>query len=424
MRTADLEALRKAAGDAALEEHAPVDVDGVALGVTLRPAGGDALARAVRVLAERRLAAVLRGGGSKLAFGNRPDGAELLLSTSALSGVVELDAEEGVLRARSGTRLAELREALRETGWELPFDPPGAHATLGGTLAAAAVGPRHLGFGRPRDLVLGLDAVLGDGVRARCGGRVVKNVTGYDLMKLQIGALGSLGVIESAWIRLRARPECERVVSAALGARPDAVALGVGAARLASARAVALVGAGLAPAVEPRLAPSTGMLLVAELASDEATVARDVAGLVAEAGAVEASPGAIARLRALQGETFGPVGLRFRLAVLPDRLAAVSTALEEAGAALLLHPGSGLVFARYALEPEVDAAGIDRVWSAVRRAARAGGGHAVLEAAPAWAKPVRDVFDDPSEAMALMRALKQRFDPARVLNPGRFAGGL
>jgi len=424
VRTADLEALRKAAGDAALEEHAPIEVDGVALGVTLRPADADALARAMRVLAERRLGAVVRGSGSKLAFGNPPVGAALLLATSALSGVVELDPEEGVLRARSGTRLSELREALGETGWELPFDPPGAHATLGGTLAAAAVGPRHLGFGRPRDLVLGLDAVLGDGVRARCGGRVVKNVTGYDLMKLQIGALGSLGVIESAWIRLRPRAECERVLSAALGPRPDAAALGVSAARLASARAVALVDASLAPAVEPRLAPRSGFLLVAELAGDESAAARDAARLAAELGAVDASPGAIARLRGLQGESFGPVGLRFRLAVLPDRLAAVSLALEQAGGAVLLHAGSGLVFARFALEPEFDAAGIDRVWSAVRRAARAGGGHALLEAAPAWAKPVRDVFGESSEALPLMRALKQRFDPARVLNPGRFAGGL
>ena len=424
MRPADAEALRKAAGDAALEEHPAVEVDGTQLGWTLRPADGDALVRSVRALAERRLGAVVRGGGSKLGFGNPPRGASLLLSTSALAGVLELDADEGVVRARAGTRLAALREALRETGWELPFDPPGANATLGGTLAAAAVGPRHLGFGRPRDLVLGLDAVLGDGVRARCGGRVVKNVTGYDLMKLQIGAHGSLGVIESAWIRLRARPACERVLSAAVGARPDAAARAVAAARLASARAVALVEAGLAPAVEPSLAPRDGFLLVAELAGDEAAVAQDAARLAAGLGAVDGSPGAVARLRALQGETFGPAGLRFRLALLPDRLDEACAVLARAGAERLLHPGTGLAYARFALEPDADAARVDRAWSAVRRAARAGGGHAVLESGPAWAKDVRDVFGELPEPFALLRALKQRFDPSRVLNPGRFAGGL
>src|SRR5262249_58256154 len=115
-------------------------------------------------------------------------------------------------------------------------------------------------------------------------------------------------------------------------------------------------------------APRAGFLLVAELAGDESAAGRDAARLATELEAVDASPGAIARLRALQGETFGPVGLRFRLAVLPDRLAAVSLALGEAGGAVVLHPGSGLVFARFALEPEVDPAGIDRVWSAVRPA--------------------------------------------------------
>jgi glycolate oxidase FAD binding subunit len=423
LRPEDAEALRKAAGDAALEAHAPLDADGLALGYTLRPPDGAALARAVRAMAALGIGAVVRGGGSKSALGNPPRGAQLLLSTSSLANVIEVDADEGVLRAQAGARLTALRDALRATGWELPFDPPGAGATLGGTLASAAIGPRLTGFGRPRDLVLGLDAVLGDGVRARCGGRVVKNVTGYDLMKLQIGALGTLGVIEAAWIRLRARPECERALAAPLGTRTDACAAAVAAARSASARAVALVDASLAAAVEPSLAPRAGWLLVAELAGDDAAVSQDAARLGAELGAVEGSPGGIARLRALQGESFGPIGLRFRLAVLPDRLSEVSAALARAGAAQLLYPGSGLVFARFALA-EVDAAWVDRLWSAARRAARAGAGHAVLEAAPTWAKHARDVFGEPGDGLAIARALKSRFDPAGVLNPGRFAGGL
>ena len=405
MRPEDAEALRKAAGDAALEAHAPLDADGLALGYTLRPPDGAALARAVRAMAALGIGAVVRGGGSKSALGNPPRGAQLLLSTSSLANVIEVDADEGVLRAQAGARLTALRDALRATGWELPFDPPGAGATRGGTLASAAIGPRLTGFGRPRDLVLGLDAVLGDGVRARCGGRVVKNVTGYDLMKLQIGALGTLGVIEAAWIRLRARPECERALAAPLGTRTDACA------------------AAVAAAVEPSLAPRAGWLLVAELAGDDAAVSQDAARLGAELGAVEGSPGGIARLRALQGESFGPIGLRFRLAVLPDRLSEVSAALARAGAAQLLYPGSGLVFARFALA-EVDAAWVDRLWSAARRAARAGAGHAVLEAAPTWAKHARDVFGEPGDGLAIARALKSRFDPAGVLNPGRFAGGL
>jgi len=423
VRVDDAEALRKAAGDGALEQHAPIEVDGAAIEFSLRPPDGAALARAVRAMAERRIGALVQGSGSKGSLGNSPRGAQVLLSTRGLAGLRDFDPEEGVLRAGAGTRLGELRDALRASAWELPFDPPGAHPTLGGTLAAAAPGPRHTGFGRPRDLVLGLDAVLGDGVRARCGGRVVKNVTGYDLMKLQIGAHGSLGVIEAAWIRLRPRAESERTLAAALGSGPEACARGVALARLASARAVALVDKSLAEAIVPSLAPSAGWLLVAELAGDEALVSRDAARLTETVGAAPASPGAIARLRALQGETLGPIGLRFRLAVLVDRLGEVSADLARAGAALLVYPGSGLVYARFALD-EPDGAAVDRIWRALGVAARQGGGHALLESAPAWAKAARDVFGEPDADLSLARALKARFDPAGVLNPGRFAGGL
>jgi glycolate oxidase FAD binding subunit len=420
---ADQEALRKAVGDdGALEEHAPLAVDGAPLAWRLRPPDAEALSHALRALAERGLPAVVRGGGSRLGLGNPPRGARLLLATDALAGVVELDAAEGVLCAGAGTPLTALRDALEDGAWELPFDPPGAGSTLGGVLATAAIGPRHAGYGRPRDLVLGLEAVLGDGLRARAGGRVVKNVTGYDLVRLQVGALGALGVIASAWLRLRPRPACSEVLSASFAADGEPCAEALAAARLPAVRVAALVDASLAAALEPSRGAGAGWLLVVELAGDEAAVARDARLLAARCGAAAASPGAIARLRALQGETFGPVGLRFRLAVLPDRLAAVSERLERAGAALLAYPGSGLVFARFALDLELDAAGVDRAWRAAREAARAGEGVAVLEAAPAWAKSARDVFGDPTDAAPLLRALKQRFDPAGVLNPGRGPG--
>jgi glycolate oxidase FAD binding subunit len=418
----DQEALRKAAGDDALAEHAPITVDGAPLSFTLRPPDVEALARALRTLAERGIPVLVRGGGSRLGLGNPPRGARLVLATGALDGLVELDPAEGVLCARAGTPLAALHEALEAGPWELPFDPPDARATLGGVLATAAIGPRHTGHGRPRDVVLGLETVLGDGLRARSGGRVVKNVTGYDLTRLQIGALGTLGVITSAWVRLRPRPARTLVASAALGETGPACAPALAAARLPSVRAAALVDASLAAALEPSRSAGDGWLLVVELAGDEPAVERDARLLAERCGAAPASPGAIARLRALQGGTFGPAGLRFRLAVLPGRLAEVSQRLERAGAALLAYPASGLVFARFALAPDGDASGADHAWRAARDAARAGEGVALLESAPAWAKSAHDVFGEPPEAAALLRALKHRFDPAGVLNSGRGPG--
>ncbi|MDX1648862.1 MAG: FAD-binding protein, partial [Myxococcota bacterium] len=146
----------------------------------LRPADGGTLATALRVLAEHRLPALVRGGGTKTPPGAGV-GARVVLDTGALGGVRELDVDEGVAQVGAGLPLAELAAALEGSGWEAPLDPPGEAGTVGGALAAAAVGPR---FGHPRDVVLGLDVALATGERTRCGGRVVKNVTGYDLAKL------------------------------------------------------------------------------------------------------------------------------------------------------------------------------------------------------------------------------------------------
>lgn len=417
----DLAAFRDAAGSDSVDAASTFEIDGAKLSVAVTPPDEDALVRSVGVLASRGIGCVIRGGGSRHAFGNPPRGASVLLSTTGLAGIRELDAEEGVVHVRAGTSLRALRDAVHEAGWELPFDPPGTRATLGGTLASGAVGPRHPGFGRPRDRVIGLEVVLGDGARTRCGGRVVKNVTGYDLMKLHIGGCGAFGVITAAWLRLAVKPESERVLCASLP--PGAFAPAVAAARLPTLRACALVDASFAAAVEPTRAPANGWLMVAECAGDAAAVDVDVAALRARFDAFDASPNALARVRALQGETFGPVGLRFRVAVLPRHLASTADALQAAGAALLIHPATGLLHARFSFDVEVDGAGVDHAWRALRIASRAGGGHVVLEAGPTWAK-LRDVFGEARDEWHVARALKARFDPAHVLNPGRYVGGI
>ena len=144
-------------------------------------------------------------GGTRVVLGNPPLRADVRLDLGALRGVLELDRSEGVCHVRGATPLSELREALAGTGWEVPLDVSDA-STVGGALACNAVGPRTHGQGLPRDVVLGLSIAHASGKRTRCGGRVVKNVTGYDLNKLYTGSFGTLGVIVSAWLRLRPRP--------------------------------------------------------------------------------------------------------------------------------------------------------------------------------------------------------------------------
>jgi glycolate oxidase FAD binding subunit len=411
-----LEALGEAAGEGGLEEHAPVQVDGVAIGVTLRPVDGAALARTLEALGRTGVAALVQGGGSRLGLGNPPRSAEVFLCVERLAGVDEFDAADGVCHAAAGTTLAEVRETVAAGGWELPLDPPGERASVGGTLAAAAVGPRALGFGLPRDGVLGLEVVLASGARTRCGGRVVKNVSGYDLGKLYTGSLGTLGVIEGAWLRLRPRPATTRMLEMGFAQRAEAWAAGLAAARRDSARAVALAA--------PAPPEGEGFGLVLEFAGDEPSVARDEAWLAETFGAEPAGPGALDRVRVLQAGTPGEPGrpgLRFRINALASRLEAVLGALRAAGATLLAYPGLGLCYAGFPLA-EDDARALERAFGSTVAAARDAEGSWILEEGPPRAKQGRDVFDDPGDALPLMRALKSRFDPGDLLNAGRFVG--
>jgi glycolate oxidase FAD binding subunit len=400
----ELERLGAALGPDAIEPGAETALPGVRPCATLHPRDVEGLARAVGALGALGLAALVRGGGTRLGLGNPPRRADVVLSTRRIAGTVDLDPGEGVCLALAGTPLAELRAAVNAGGWELPLDAPGRGSTVGGTLAAAAIGPRAQGFGLPRDLVLGLEVVLGDGTKTRCGGRVVKNVTGYDLAKLYTGSLGTLGVIASAWLRLRPRPERVAVYEALVPA-DAAPTLGLAAARLPAARAAAIV-----------LGADASARLVVELAGDAPVVAGDGAWLAAEAGAHETTVAALDSVRRLQGDGAAPRGLRFRLALLPSRLASAAASLGAAGAQLLAYPGLALAWADFAGEDG------ERAFAAVGAAAREAGGSWRLEDGPPALRGGRDAFGDARDLLPLHRALKARFDPAGVLNPGRAPG--
>ncbi|HEY5658017.1 MAG TPA: FAD-binding oxidoreductase [Myxococcota bacterium] len=408
-----LERLRAELGAGALERHAPVNVDGVLVRATLRPDSGEALARALAASARHGLAVLPRGGGTHGDLGNPPRRADLLLSTQRLRGVDEFEPAEGVCHAAAGTTLAALRAAIRGEGWELPLDVPDDAATLGGALAVAAVGPRAHGYGPARDAVLGLEVALANGARTRCGGRVVKNVTGYDLAKLYTGSLGTLGVIEAAWLRLRPAPEAVRVVEVPPAPLESACGHGITAARRSSVRACAL-----------RSDADATLLGVLELAGDAASVERDARWLAEALGAEERAPAALDAVGRAQRGVPEPCGLRFRLALLPSALGASAAHLAAAGASLLLYPGLNLVYAGFALEGPDDTAGAERAFRTATDVARASSGALLCESAPPAAKRERDVFAPEADALRLLRSLKAQFDPDGVLNPGRFAGRL
>ena len=433
----DLTALTGTLGDEAVLQHAAVDVDGCPLGVTLRPPSGESLAAALGVLSERRLSVLVRGAGTGLCLGNPPRDASMFLSTQGIAGVDDFDPEDGVAHVLAGTRLADLRAKVGPHGWEVPLDPPGDERTLGGILASAALGPRRLGFGAARDCVLGLEVTLASGGRTRCGGRVVKNVTGYDLPKLYTGSFGTLGVIEAAWVRLQPLPECVIELAAPLEPGTDAFDMGLAAARRPSARVAALLTPRLAWQLSPERALGSHWLLVSELAADVDTSRDDASWLEMRVAASHSRHDGMdasretgrltAGLRGLQGTLGAPEGLRARIAVLPSALEQACAPLLEAGAELLIYPGLGLVYAAFELgaeSAEPESGSLDAALAAVERAVTHGDGSWVLEELPASAKPGREVFGVPAEALPLMQALKRRFDPRGVLNRGRLCGGI
>jgi len=424
---ADLRAVRDAVGADALQEYetgAPPGLPGAKIGVTLAPSDGAALGRGIELLAQRGLAVVIRGGGSKLWLGNPPRRVDAILSTARLEGVRTLDEDEGVAHVAAGTRVSELRSLAERAGWEPALDPASARATVGGVLATGEIGPRCLRLGRPRDSVLGLEVVLGSGERTRCGGRVVKNVTGYDLAKLYTGSLGTLGVIEGAWLRLK--PRAERVLGllAPVSDAAAAVAACARIARLASASSAALLDRSLLQEGIGSASGSHAIALAVELAGGASLVEQEAGWLHTELGAAPNPEGLGDRLRAWHAEPPADSFVRLRISSRRSAFARTFEVLRRAGAAVFGYPESCLLWARFPLEPGADEVAAARPLQALREALREGAGSALLEALPEWLAQGRDVFGDTPASLPLLRALKAKFDPVGVLNPGRFVAGL
>lgn len=401
-------------------------IGGTRIAVCAEPDDADRLATLLATLDRLRVPAAIAGAETKQWLGNPLRGARVVVSTRRLAGIDELDAADGVVRVGAGTLLADVAAKAEAAGWLLPFDPPGTRGTVGGLLATALTGPRRLAFGPVRDNVLGLDTVLADGSRTRCGARVVKNVTGYDLAKLYVGSLGTLGVIERAWLRLRALPQSTRVFRASAPSG-GALALALACARRPTARAVALISDSLvaaAPALGVATRASASLGLMVEFAGDTPATDRDASWLAAQTASEEASPRAIDGLRELQTFVAG-IGVRARIHALPSRLEACCATLVSGGARMMVQPVPGIVTVWFDADrgDDEDPWWLDRVLGVLDAARATARGDLIIEAQPAWASGRRDVFGG-APGLSLMRTLKGRFDPNGILNPGRFVGAI
>lgn len=411
------------------------------MATVLKPADPEQLREAVAWAAGQGVALEVAGAGSKAGLG-RPTGAEHRLDVGALAGIALYEPEELVMSAGAGTPVAEVEARLAEHGQQLAFEPsdlgplldsaPG-RATIGGVFACNLSGPRRFKAGAARDHLLGLRAVSGRGEAFKAGGRVMKNVTGYDMCKLLAGAFGTLAVMTEVTFKVLPAPAETRTVLVP-GLDDDAAvramtrALGSpfdvsGAAHLPGPLAARLCAEALAAGCavtaariegpEPSVAYRGGRLSellgefgpVAHLDRDSSTALwreiRDVRPFVDDGGSQV-----------------------WRLSVTPSAAAEV---VREVSGVLDTRAyydwGGGLIWLSIAGADAVEAArSAERT---VRGAVARAGGHALLVRAPAAVRAAIPVFPPQPEALARLTArIKESFDPRRVLNPGRMYEGL
>ena len=225
-----------------VDEQRGLSVDGLLPSTVMRPEDAEDAARGLHLCDLAPAAVVVWGGGTQMRLGAPPRRYEVAFSTERMTRLLEYEPADLTCRVEAGIRLGELQAALLEQGQRLPLDPPHPErATVGGMVAANSNGLSRGRYGTVRDWVIGIAVAYPSGKVARAGGKVVKNVAGYDLMKLHIGALGTLGVVAEVNFKVQAQPEVEESLLADFEAPAPALAVGLKLARQYLAPASAIV---------------------------------------------------------------------------------------------------------------------------------------------------------------------------------------
>ena len=378
------------------------------------PESTDEAAAVLRAAAEHELAVVARGAGGRLGWGAPPSRCDLLVDMSRMSSVVEHSSGDLLARVQAGARMGDVAAALGRDGQEIALDVPDG-STVGGVVASGLAGPRRLRYGTPRDLLIGITIVRADGTVARSGGKVVKNVAGYDLGKLLAGSAGTLALITEATFRLHPLPAARVYVTA------EYVSARIACDAVAAAANSPLV----ASAVELSRPAPDGPIRIGVLleGSSEGVAARAMrmADLLGPAetslwapswwpGAPEAEEGTLIRVSCW-------------VSALPTVLDAVSVAAGEAGVspAIAGSAGAGVLYLR--VGPSVDPLSSARLVRGLRAARSGERGGVVVLAAPAAVREALAGYGGMAgtvPSLALMRAVKDQFDPGDRMAPGRF----
>ncbi len=371
------------------------------------------------------------GGRTSLGFGFPADPASVEVTTSRLDRVVDYPARDMTVTVEAGCRVALIQESLKLEGQRLPVDVPLAHrATIGGAIASDAGGPRRFGYGTLRDYVIGIGCVTVDGRRFKAGGRVVKNVAGYDLCKLMVGSGGSLAVVTEVTLKLKPLPTSSAMGWACFDSG-DTVGDLLGDLATSRARPVAieLLGpkAGRQLAAESRQELPAGPLLLGVAVEGNPVEVEWQAGVLDRelraGGAADVTwvrDGDTAKLWSsltdyqLGGES--PVTIRACLK--PSRTVDFVVAAIDAGVAVQAHAGNGVVHGHLP-DDTIDAQTAAEVIEPLRDLAVEGGGQLVVERCELGWHNALSMWGSARADWSLMTAVKRQFDPEGLLSPGR-----
>ena len=414
------EDLRNIVGNANVHEASAEDaVDGVAPSFVVEPGSVGEISAVMNLATREGLAVSPRGGGTKVGLGAPPRSVDLILSTARMNGIIEHVPGDQVVRTQAGVKLADLQEKLAEADQMLALDPPERGATIGGAVASNSSGPRRLRYGTVRDLIIGITVVLADGTVAKAGGKVVKNVAGYDLAKLFTGSLGTLGVITDCNFRLHPRPDAARTLAVEVETPQQArdAAQAVVHSQV-EATAIELHWGGEAKLVSVLLESIPGGI---EAKEERTRLLLQPFGEVRTLEDEEAD-----NLGPLDPPSVGADEVALKIGAPPAELASIlDSVLDAAGrrdvtARFTGHAATGVTFTGLSGGEAAMAEVVEELRQIVVRS----GGSVVVRSAPLSFKERVDVWGPAGDYGGLLRRVKEKFDPGYAMNPGRYVGGI
>ncbi len=419
----------------ALRDYA---VDGLLPRLVVTPGSAEEIAGVIALANQHGMTVLARGGGSRMHLGSIPGPFDVLVETGKLTRLLEHEAPDLTCQVEAGTTLADLQARLATKGQWLPLDPPdAAQTTIGGLLASNTSGPKRLRYGTARDLVIGLRVVQASGEIARSGGRVVKNVAGYDLNKLYIGSLCTLGIIVEANFKLQPIPASERTLLLTFSNGQDvtrAVTATLGS--LLTPSAMELIDSGAASDMSDFFGlnlPSNGYTLALDFEGSLTTIERQMD----EARLIARTHGALLGddlIGAEQEQFWNAVrehlegSVTCKAAILVSQMGQYLQKLDEIcrrhklESAVIAHAGNGILYIE--LRPGDATTRLVKAIAELRQQAQEARGSLVVERCPVDLKRRINVWGEPGSNFRLMQRLKEQFDPKGTFVKGRFVGGL